>query len=386
MLSTLAELLAPATVPALLEAVHTRTGFHVKATEERRALSLLPWEDIERLTATPAILAEAELMKDGMPVPAQLYASEDGLEDGLDVRAFHDILGQGASIVIKDIARWVPAIDRLAVAVERELGVNTVVNGYLSFAKGGAFRPHWDRHDVLIVQVHGKKLWRFWEAPLPDPVQRSSESKYAPTTPPVLEAELSPGDVFFIPRGQPHAATVLGESSVHLTIGLNTLNGIDFLQHLRTAAEGDEVLRADLPLGRRTTDAALRLHEAELKGRLHQLIEKLSVADFLREDDLKRAPSQRTWLASALPRPDDLLRLTLRRRVPISPGQSVIIGGKRLTLTAAAAAAIDWLFDHDRSSRAALSTALTPRHEPSAIDTAILQLMHDGFLVAERAV
>jgi hypothetical protein len=382
MLSTLAELLAPATVPAFLEAVHTRTGFQVKATDERRAQALLPWEDIERLTATPAILAEAELMKDGMLVPAQLYASDDGL----DVRAFHDILGQGASIVIKDIARWVPGIDRLAVAVERELGVNTVVNGYLSFSRGGAFRPHWDRHDVLIVQVHGRKLWRLWDAPLSDPVQRSSESKYAPTTPPVLEVELLPGDVFFIPRGRPHAATVSGESSVHLTIGLNTLNGIDLLQHLRTAAESDEFLRADLPLGRRTTDAALRLHEDELKARLQQLIERVSVADFLREDDLKRAPSPRTWLASAPPRPDDLLRLTLRRRVPTSPGQSVIIGGKRVTLTAAAAAAIDWLFDHDRSPRGALINALTPRHEPSAIDTAILQLMHDGFLVAERAV
>src|SRR5687767_3159327 len=103
MLSTLAELLAPVTGPAFLQAVQSRTRFHVKATEETRARSLLPWDDIERLASTPAVLAEADLMKDGMLVPAQLYASEDGL----DVRAFHDILGQGASIVIKDIARWV---------------------------------------------------------------------------------------------------------------------------------------------------------------------------------------------------------------------------------------------------------------------------------------
>jgi hypothetical protein len=381
MLSTLAELLAPVTVPAFFEAVHGRTGFHVKAADERRAQALLPWDDIERLTSTPAVLAEADLMKDGMLVPAQLYASEDGL----DVRAFHDILGQGASIVIKDIARWVPGIDRLAVAVERELGVNTVINGYLSFSSGGAFRPHWDRHDVLIVQVHGRKLWRLWDAPLPDPVRRSSESKYAPTAPPASEVELLPGDVSFIPRGQPHAAIVSGESSVHLTIGLNTLNGIDFLQHLRVAAEGDEFLRADLPLAARATDTALRLHEEQLKRRLHQLIEAVSVADFLREGDLTRAPSRRTWLASATPRPADLLRLTLRRRVPLAPGPSVIIGGQPVMLTAASVAAIDWLFEHDRSSRAALTEALAARYESSDIDAAILQLMHGGFLVAERA-
>jgi hypothetical protein len=387
MLSTLAELLAPVSVPAFIEAVHGRNRIHVKATEQGRAQTLLSWDDIERLTSTPAVLAEATLIKDGMPVPAQLYASGEG---GLDVRAFHDILGQGASIVINDIKRWVPAIDRLTVAIERTLGVDTSVNGYLSFSKGGAFKPHWDRHDVLIVQVHGKKLWRFWESPLTDPVQRSFESKYVPTTPPALEVEFSAGDVFFLPRGQPHAATVTGESSVHLTIGLNTLNGVDFIQHLSTAAGSDAFLRADLPLTARRTDAALRPYEEELKRRLHQLIDAVSVADFLRDDDVKRAPSQRTCRVP--PQPEDLLRLTLRRRVPLTPGAgtgtsgSAIIGGKPVTFTAAALAALDWLFDHDRSSRAALTDALTPRHEASAIDRAILQLMHDGFLVAERPV
>jgi hypothetical protein len=385
MLATLAELLAPVSVPAFLESVRSRTRFHVKATNETRARALLPWHDIERLTSTPAVLAEATLIKDGMFVPAQLYASDGDL----DVRAFHDILGQGASIVINEINRWVPGIDRLAVAVERTLGVDTGVNAYLSFSQGGAFRPHWDRHDALIVQVHGKKAWRFWDAPLTDPVQRSAEAKYVPTTPPALEVDLSPGDVFYVPRGQPHAAAVSGESSVHLTIGLNTLNGIDFLQYLRTAAESDEFLRADLSLATRTSDAALRPYEDELKRRLHRLIEDASVADFLRQDDVKRAPSRRTWLGSAPPQPGDLLCLTLRRRVPLPPSPAtgssppVIIGGKQVTLTAAALAAIDWLFDHDRSSTAALTNALAPRYEPSVIDTAIRQLMHDGFLVKE---
>lgn len=114
---------------------------------------------------------------------------------------------------------------------------------------------------MIIVQVHGRKLWRFWDAPLESPVQRSSESKYAPTTPPVDEVEFLPGDVGFIPRGHSHAATVSGDSAVHLTIGLNTLTGVDLLQRLRTAAEGDEFLRGDLPLtrgGQRDVDGGPR--------------------------------------------------------------------------------------------------------------------------------
>jgi ribosomal protein L16 Arg81 hydroxylase len=43
------------------------------------------------------------------------------------------------------------------------------------------------------------------------------------------EIELAPGDVLFIPRGEPHAAAVLAGRSVHLTIGLRSETGIDFL-------------------------------------------------------------------------------------------------------------------------------------------------------------
>jgi hypothetical protein len=388
MLGTLADLLAPVTVPAFLEAVHGRSRLHVRATDAGRAETLLPWEEVERLTSTPAVLAEVDLMKDGMLVPAQLYASDGALEGPpdrrLDVRAFHDILGQGASIVVRDIARWVPGIERLAVAIERELGIDTIVNGYLSFSRGGAFRPHWDRHDVLIVQIHGRKLWRLWDAPVADPVRRSSESKYVPTTPAALEVELSPGDVFFIPRGQPHAATVSGESSVHLTIGLNTRNGIDFLHHLGEAAQSDEFLRAALPRGDR--GAAAGRHEEELKRRLHRLIDQVSLEDFFRADDLRRVPSQRTGLASLPPRPDDRLRLTLRRRVPLSGTPAVVIGGRSVALGAAEAAVLAWLYDHDRAPRAVLLEALAPVHAPSAVDAAIRQLMHAGLVVAERAV
>ena len=53
------------------------------------------------------------------------------------------------------------------------MGINTQVNAYLSFSKGGAFKPHWDIHDVLVVQVHGNKRWRIWNAEVPHPVEMS---------------------------------------------------------------------------------------------------------------------------------------------------------------------------------------------------------------------
>ena len=61
-------------------------------------------------------------------------------------------------------------------AIEREMGIYTNVNAYLSFSKGGAFKPHWDFMDALVVQVHGNKLWRIWNTEVPDPVEISPET------------------------------------------------------------------------------------------------------------------------------------------------------------------------------------------------------------------
>jgi ribosomal protein L16 Arg81 hydroxylase len=89
---------------------------------------------------------------DGVRIARQLYTSNEGKQ--FNVRAFHDLLSQGVSIVVNSVDRWVPQIGQLSAAIEREMGIYTDVNAYLSFFKGGAFKPHWDFMDVLVVQVH----------------------------------------------------------------------------------------------------------------------------------------------------------------------------------------------------------------------------------------
>ena len=97
--------------------------------------------------------------------------------------------------------------------------------------------------------------------------------------------------------------------SVHLTIGLSSQTGIDFLDHLRKEAAKDPLLRMDLP--RHSSDEQSDAHEAALKHRLHQLIDAASMSQFLREGDLSRLPALQTAVAGALPQMDDVLRLTL---------------------------------------------------------------------------
>ena len=153
---------------------------------------------------------------------------------------------------------------------------------------------------------------------------------------------------------------------MHLTIGLHSHTGIDFLDHLRKGAAKDPLIRMDLP--RHLSSEQSAVHEAALKQRLHHLIDAANMSQFLLEDDLLRLPLWHTAVAGASPRVNDILRLTLRRRVPlpdVAPDgapQPVTIGGEARRLSPTSIDILRWLFDHDLVTLRALHAGLTSRH------------------------
>jgi hypothetical protein len=329
--------------------------------------------------------ADIEAMQNGMAIPPQLYQDEP------DLGAFHDMLGQGASLLVNQIDQQVPQIQRLAAAMERQLGFVVGVNAYLSFVKGGAFKPHWDRHDALVVQVHGAKRWTIWDATFENPVEMSRHAQHDITAAPAQELELSAGDVLYIPRGEPHAAAVSGGSSVHLTFSLNGLKGLDLLRQLGDAAALDDFVRADLPP--RHAAGELAEHEAELNARLHRLVDALDIAGFLADGDASRPPARQPSLAPS-DEPGDVLRLTLRRQIRLpdlqeAAGESpepVTIGGTAYALSPAAIDILRHLFVRDGQRREELDAALYSRHARAAVVEGLRELARLGFVVSERAV
>jgi hypothetical protein len=386
MLATLSDLLAPVSISEFLEVFCARKRFHIAASDPTRAETLFPWRDIDTFLSEHALDEDVKIMRDGVRIPRVLYTSNEDKQ--LNVRAFHDLLPQGISIVADSIDRSIPQIGQLCAAIERAMGVDVEANAYLSFFKGGAFKPHFDVMDVLVVQVHGNKQWRIWNTELPYPVELADRAKVDTNVAPDQEVEMAPGDVLFIPRGEPHSAAVSTKHSVHLTISLISQTGIDFFRNLRKEVGKDPLLRMDLP--RHSSDMQSCAHEAALKYRLHQLIEAASISQFLREGDLSRLPAFQIAVAGELPQMEDILRLTLRRRVPLpdvtpdSGLQSVTIGGETRHLSPAAIDVLRWLFDHDPVSLRALHIELTPRHGRDSIEAAIRELLRFGFLFVNQ--
>jgi len=379
MLATLADLLAPVSLPEFLDVFHARTRLHISASDPTRAETLLSWQDIDTFLSAHGVDENVGIWRDSVLVPRQFYTSSGGKR--LKVRAFNDLLAQGVSIIVDGVHRTIPQISQLAAAVEREMGIPTQVNAYLSFSKGSAFKPHWDILDILAVQVHGRKRWRFWKPVVPHPVEYADSGSIDASAVPDQEIELAPGDVLFIPRGEPHAAALSAGCSVHLTIGLRSATGINFLGYIHKKAAEDPLLRMNLP--RQQSDA----HEAALKHRLRQLIDAASMTQFLQEGDLSRSPAVQTAMSGALPQMDQVLRLTLRRRVPLpetAPGggpQPVTIGGEVRHLSPASIDVLRWLFDHDPATLRALHAGLAAHHGQDSIEAALRELLRSGFLV-----
>jgi hypothetical protein len=67
--------------------------------------------------------------------------------------------------------------------------------------------------------------------------------------PPLIDLELKPGDLLYLPRGYVHAANALRGHSAHVTIGITVYTWVELIAELAGAAREIPALRAALPPG-----------------------------------------------------------------------------------------------------------------------------------------
>jgi len=262
-LASLASLLAPASEAELVDAFLAKRRLHATSPDPRRAEALLPQWLIDRLVASDALAPGAlEVLRAGDVVPPGRFRTSDGRlrRDALDA-----LIAEGVSLLFHRIDDEVPAIARLSDALERRLGHTVWANAYVTHGPGGALAPHYDDHDVLVVQIRGAKRWFGHGAPEPSPVVRSPAGReFGPTT---WDLVVGPGDALYLPRGEVHHTANLGALSVHVTFGVDTRRAVELLTTLRERAAGADVLhlachaqfRADNP-----RFSALHLHDGLL--------------------------------------------------------------------------------------------------------------------------
>ena len=193
------------------------------------------WPDVdEALYRVDPVPPYFKLFKDG-EVAAKEFVTE-AIEQGLPRRRivkakFYEYLRNGATAVMNRLEISSLAAQRLCQSVGRFAGHPTISNAYLSFGGSGTFGKHWDTHDVFAIQLLGTKRWQVfaptWSNPLSN--QTSHRASGQVTTQPVLDCELSPGDVLYLPRGWWHQAIPGKGPSFHLSVGTYAPTAMEFV-------------------------------------------------------------------------------------------------------------------------------------------------------------
>ena len=198
------------------------------------------------------------MANEGAVLPAMRFTASGGfgaeVGDQVDSAKVFAEFASGATIVLQGLHRtWTPIAD-FTRRLTADIGHPCQVNAYVTPAQSRGFDPHYDVHDVFVMQVSGEKQWRIHEPALINPLPhqpwssvRAGVERQASGAP-AIDVTLRPGDVLYLPRGWIHSATSLGGTSVHLTIGVAALTRRDLIDVLLDAIDTDS-LRASLPMG-----------------------------------------------------------------------------------------------------------------------------------------
>ena len=78
---------------------------------------------------------------------------------------------EGATVVFGQLHRRVPALARLCASIGKIFGSRVQTNIYFTPPHAQGFRPHWDTHDVFVLQVAGAKDWSMYDTKVTFPLK-----------------------------------------------------------------------------------------------------------------------------------------------------------------------------------------------------------------------
>lgn len=226
---------------------------------------LLSAGDVDELLAERGVRAPfIRVAKEGEVLARECYLGPAGfgaeMPDQVDSAKVLHQFASGATIVLQGLHRlWPPLIDFVRGIVD-DLGHPAQANAYVTPPQNRGFDAHYDVHDVFVLQTAGTKHWTVHAPVHADPLGSQPWTDHRDAIArrvddePLIDAMLRPGDALYLPRGWIHSARALGETSVHLTIGVSPLTGVDVIRAVVDQLAGDGAFRRSLPMGIDATD------------------------------------------------------------------------------------------------------------------------------------
>lgn len=361
---------------------------------------------VDELVSKHALRAPfLRMAKDGEVLPERRFTRSGGAGATIADQAADDkvlrTMADGATLVLQALHRsWPPLVD-FGSRLSAELGHPVQINAYVTPPQNQGFAPHYDVHDVFVLQVAGRKQWTVHAPVITDPLEDQPWQQHASAVqervrqPPLLDPLLEPGDALYLPRGTIHAATAQGETSIHLTVGVHPITRYHLVQQLLDLVQNDQALRTSLPMAVDLADpAVLAQHLADTVQVLRDALPAIASADVARRVEIDLMRRTRPEPIGPLAQLTAAQTLTADTPVRLRPGLRhwieqdgieqddaavrIVLLDRTVTVPMAAADAVKWLLD----GTAHQARTLPGLDADAALDV-VRRLLREGVLVLD---
>ena len=238
--------------------------------------------------------------------------------------AYHD----GATIILPHLHASLFNLGEFCRSLEEVFSCHVQTNIYLTPQSqdeegNQGFPPHYDNHDVFVMQVAGAKSWSLYGTPVETPYRGEGfELGRHEAGEVTRQFTLKAGDCVYMPRGLMHDARNVGsEPSLHITVGLITKTWADLLlEAISELALTEPGFRRSLPPGFAARDFDREVARRHFDSLTRLIADKAGMdgAFDLLADNFNRArrPNVAGVIAATPPAPGDPALYRRRRFVP----------------------------------------------------------------------
>ncbi len=278
MIASFESMIAPISVDEFFAKHWEKEPLFIRRSDPSFYDGLLTLQDLQNAISSGGLRYPAiQLSRDGGFLPPEAFCKDiragdvvfDGVPELARVQAEYQ---SGTTISLPGFHRaWGP-LARLASAVEAYLDHAVHTNIYITPGAVSGFGPHYDVHDVFIFQLSGAKHWKIYSPifDLPHASQPFRPRMFTDSAP-LLELDIEPGDLLYLPRGFVHTTNTGNRASAHATLGVTVYTWVELLAIWLQSSKNEVDFRRSLPPG--------FAHRPELKQELEEGFARL-VAKF----------------------------------------------------------------------------------------------------------
>ncbi len=272
------KIIAPCSVEAFFNTYHEKKILYIPRNDASYYEPVLTSRELSAfLDRQDIFYPSLRMVKNGKELPSGEYTlkgvpighhKKDGI---IHTEKAFALFNDGATMVVQAGQRYFDHLSACCMELSRKFNAPVQANLYITPNRSQGFNPHWDTHDVFVLQIAGTKTWHLYgfEKELPTKNQGFVSKGYSKE--PEQTLQLSPGDFLYVPRGYVHDAMADDGISSHITIGVLSFTWARYFNEIFPQLEEFKELREAVPFWKGDLSGLIKEKTETLRQKLSAL-------------------------------------------------------------------------------------------------------------------